>query len=199
MSFVRLFVLVALVIVVVASAVLQLAAPATAAPVFPSGSYFLTATPRVTPTRTATRRPTRTPARTPVRTPAVTATATPTPTPRPPVTPPAEGTVDNTLAEAGKAIYLKQYCGVCHTLAAAGTKGAFGPSHEQIGTNAAARIQADTYSGQATDTAGYLRESIVEPRAFLAPGSSPNHPMPPYTNLTAEEVDALVYFLLQQK
>lgn len=197
MSFVRLFVLVALVIVVVASAAFLLAAPATAAPALPSGSYFLTATPRVTPTRTATRKPTRTPARTPVRTPTVTAAATPTP--RPPVTPPAEGTVDIVLVEAGKAVYLKQYCGVCHTLAAAGTKGAFGPSHEQIGTNAAARIQMATYNGQATDAAEYLRESIVEPRAFLAPGSSPNHPMPPYTNLTTEEVDALVYFLLQQK
>jgi mono/diheme cytochrome c family protein len=195
MSFVRLFVLVALVIVGVASAALLLAAPATAAPARPSGSYFLTATPRATPTRAATRKPTRTPTRTPVRAP----TATITPTPLPPVTPLAEGTGDQALLEAGRAVYLKQYCGVCHTLAAAGTKGAFGPSHEQIGTNAAARIQMATYNGQATDAAGYLRESIVEPRAFLAPGSSPNHPMPAYTNLTAEEVDALVYFLLQQK
>ncbi|HHY56668.1 MAG TPA: cytochrome c [Chloroflexi bacterium] len=122
-------------------------------------------------------------------------TSTPARPPRPAPTP----TVDAARLAAGKAIYLANYCGICHTLAAAGTTGAFGPSHEHIGSIAAQRIASTAYTGAAKTAADYIRESIVAPAAYFAPGANPRHPMPPYAHLAREDVDALVYFLLQQQ
>lgn len=101
---------------------------------------------------------------------------------------------------AGKQVYLDRYCGSCHRLAAAGTTGIFGPAHDHIGTVAAQRIANPRYRGTAKTAAEYIRESIVTPAAFLAPTAGFAHQqMPPFTDLAPEELDALVYFLLQQK
>lgn len=129
------------------------------------------------------------------------ASAAPTATPRSSVTPtPPASAVDITLLAAGRAAYRTNYCGVCHTLAAAGATGIFGPSHEHIARTAAQRIAGPTYRGSATTAAGYLRESIVTPAAYFAPGTANGrHPMPPYVHLPQTQVDALVYFLLQQQ
>ncbi len=128
---------------------------------------------------------TRIPATTPVR------RLSPTPQPTP--------TVDAARLAAGKAVYLANYCGVCHTLAAAGTAGIFGPSHERMGRTAVQRIAAPSYTGAAATAADYIRESIVAPAAYFAPGANARHPMPPYAHLPRADVDALVYFLLQQQ
>jgi mono/diheme cytochrome c family protein len=128
--------------------------------------------------------------------------AAPTATARPPlITPtPAAPIVNSALLAAGRTAYLTNYCGVCHTLAAAGARGVFGPSHEHIGRTAAQRSADPAYRGGATTAAGYLRESIVTPAAYFAPGTANGrHPMPPYAHLPRAEVDALVYFLLQQQ
>jgi mono/diheme cytochrome c family protein len=101
---------------------------------------------------------------------------------------------------AGKQIYLEHYCGSCHRLAAAATTGIFGPAHDHIGTVAAQRIANPRYRGTAKTAAEYIRESIVAPAAFLAPTAGFAHQqMPPFPDLAPEELDALVYFLLQQK
>lgn len=129
---------------------------------------------------------TRTPAATPIRSPSPTAQPTPT--------------VDAARLAAGRTIYLANYCGICHTLAAAGTAGIFGPSHERMGRTAAQRIAAPSYTGAATTAAEFIRESIVAPSAYFAPGTANGrHPMPPYAHLPQADVDALVYFLLQQR
>lgn len=99
----------------------------------------------------------------------------------------------------GIEVYRSQYCGMCHTLTVANTGGTFGPSHDGMGSIVVERLQEDTYSGDATTAEAYLRESIVDPAIFKVPEFSlSNHQMPPYSHLPAEDIDAMVYLLLNQ-
>lgn len=146
------------------------------AAIYDAGSELSSTTPQAT----------RTPAATPTRLPSPTAQPTPT--------------VDATRLATGKAVYLANYCGVCHTLQAAGTAGVFGPSHEHMGSTAAQRIADPSYKGAARTAAEFIRESIVTPSAYFAPGVvNGRHPMPSYAHLSQADLDALVYFLLQQR
>ena len=116
--------------------------------------------------------------------------------------PPAtvDAAMDTAVYEQGKQVYLSQYCGVCHTLAAAGTGGVFGPAHDGIGRQANERIGDPRYKGSATTAEDYIRESIVAPNIFVAAGAGPGHQaMPPFAHLPAADIDALVYFLSQQR
>src|SRR5215218_10698117 len=72
------------------------------------------------------------------------------------------GSVEGTLPKAeagnpaqGKALFVSQGCGGCHTFKAAGTSGQTGPNLDQ------------TLKGK--DEA-YIRESIVDPNATIASG-----------------------------
>jgi mono/diheme cytochrome c family protein len=100
----------------------------------------------------------------------------------------------------GLAIYRQQYCGVCHELAAAESKGVFGPPHDHLAATAAQRIIDPHYQGAAASVEAYLRECLLEPQRYVVPGyeMSP-HRMPSYGHLSAAEIDALVTFLLQQQ
>ena len=103
-------------------------------------------------------------------------------------------------AAAGREVYWHNYCGICHTLAAAGTNGTFGPPHNGIAATAKQRIADPSYTGKAVTVVQYLRESIVEPSVYAAPGFAyTSHPMPSYAHLPKQDLDALIYFLLQQK
>ncbi len=128
-------------------------------------------------------------------------TAAATPTPAAPPTPAAgAASAQEQRAAAGRQVYLQNYCGICHALAAAGTNGSFGPSHNGIATTARQRIADPAYRGNAATVVQYLRESIVEPAAYAAPGyAHTSHPMPSYAHLSKRDLDALIYFLLQQK
>lgn len=113
---------------------------------------------------------------------------------------PVDEAFDIALAEQGAAVYRAQYCGICHALSVAGTRGAFGPPHDGIGATAAQRVAEPSYSGAATTAAGYLYESLVKPDAYFVEGYiSSSHRMPPYTHLSEEELQALVAFLLAQQ
>ena len=114
--------------------------------------------------------------------------------------PSAPAAVDAALYEQGKQVYLSQYCGVCHTLAAAGTTGVFAPAHDGIGRSASDQIASSRYKGAATTAEEYIRESIVEPGVFIAAGGGyGSQPMPAFAHLPAADIDALVYFLAQQR
>lgn len=133
----------------------------------------------------------------PVATPRPVSTPRPAATPRPTPTPVA---VDAEHMAAGKAIYLANYCGICHTLPDAETRGIFGPTHDHIGTVAQQRVADPSYKGKAKNAAEYIHESIVAPAAYFAPGAANGrHPMPPYAHLPADDLDALVYYLVHQK
>lgn len=106
---------------------------------------------------------------------------------------------DAALLEAGLAAYRAQYCGVCHLLDAAETRGTFGPTHNDLRATVEAYFADGIYSGNAANPAEYVRESIVDPQAFIVPGfATTSHRMPTYAHLDGATVDALVAFLLAQ-
>lgn len=125
-------------------------------------------------------------------------TAQPTPEAAPAVeeTPLPEAE-DAALLALGADLYRRQACGVCHKLSAIGSEGTFGPPHDNLAAIAAQRLQEERYHGAATTAEEYIRESIVDPLAFLVEGYQiTRFPMPIFTNLSPQEVDALVYLLL---
>ena len=113
---------------------------------------------------------------------------------------PPPAAFDAALYDRGVEVYLAAYCGSCHALEAAGSWGAFGPTHDGMGLTAAERLADPNYSGHATTPEEYLRESILEPQLYYVPTyvTSP-HRMPAYTHLPAEDIDAMVYMLLMQQ
>lgn len=141
---------------------------------------------------------------------------TPASTPTPTTTPtPAHGE----LVQAGKRVFIKTLCTGCHSVpgilqdeallesirqASSGcevchsilgipeTFGPGGPDLSRIGTIAAFRKP-----GMSAEE--YIRESIRYPRAFTAPGFVPDMPENIATDLSEEEFNALVAFLLSLK
>ena len=129
---------------------------------------------------------------------AVTATQTATPV-VPEITGPEDAGDQEAVAD-GLLVYKDQYCGVCHQFGAAGTGGLFGPTHDGMGVTAAERIQDPGYAGAATTSAEYLRESIVDPQAYVVPGyEATSHSMPAYGYLSEQEIMALVQLLAGQE
>ena len=90
-------------------------------------------------------------------------------------------------------------CNACHSIAP-GTDMA-GPSLAGVAARAAETIASPDYKGQATDVAGYIRESIVEPSAHVIPGamySAAGVSFMPNTygkDLAPEQIDQLVAYL----
>lgn len=112
--------------------------------------------------------------------------AAPTPTVIPP---------DADLVAVGLQIYQEQGCTACHQLDAANAAGETGPTHNGMGAIAAERISDGTYTGEATTAEEYIRESIVNPGAYLVEGYQ--NVMPAYA-LADDQLNALVQMLLQQ-
>jgi mono/diheme cytochrome c family protein len=93
---------------------------------------------------------------------------------------------------AGSAIFTgKGGCVGCHNAGFGG--GATGPNLSHIGTEGATMKPG-------MDAAAYIKESILQPNAFIVPGY-PSGLMPTTfgTTLTPQEVDSLVAFLLARK
>lgn len=107
---------------------------------------------------------------------------------------------DPEVIARGVEVYRSSYCGICHTLTAANTRGTFGPPHDNAGVDAARHLADPRYRGAATTPQAYLRESLLEPGAFYTPGyESTNHHMPAFIHLPEEDIDALVALLLSQR
>lgn len=103
------------------------------------------------------------------------------------------------LTERGMAVYKEQYCGICHQLDSAGTRGQFGPSHNGMGALAAARLNDPKYRGTATDIYAYLYESIIKPEAYYVENfAMSTHPMPSYQHIPRDDLEALIVFLADQ-
>lgn len=105
--------------------------------------------------------------------------------------------------DRGRALYLKQSlgesaapgCTSCHSLEP--DQVIVGPSHAHVASRAEAVVQSDRYEGEATSAAGYLRESIIDPDAYVVPGFDPNLMYEQYSEvLTEEQISDLVAFLL---
>ena len=91
----------------------------------------------------------------------------------------------------GKQIYDKLGCNACHAIGGQG--GTTGPDQTTLATTAVQRIKDPGYKGNARDAAGYIRESIIQPGAYVVPGF-PDNLMPTTfgQQLSAQDLDDLV-------
>ncbi len=95
-------------------------------------------------------------------------------------------------AQAARLLFEHYGCYGCHTLADAQASGTVGPDLDGIGARAASRVAG-------LDAAAYLRQSILEPSAFVVPGYADGL-MPPNfgERMAPGEMDTLVNYLLSQ-
>jgi len=108
-------------------------------------------------------------------------------------------TVDEGLIKKGIALYQENYCGLCHTLTIANTRGTFGPSHNDAVESATRILKSDRYLGEATSPSEYIKESILYPDLFYTPGfEATHHHMPSFAHLPKADVEAIVYMLVYQ-
>ncbi len=120
--------------------------------------------------------------------------------PAPAAAEPAAGGETATALEGaaadGQALFVgKGGCAACHTIEGVpGAVGLVGPNQSTVGAEAGARIPG--YSAEE-----YLRESILDPDAYVVEGYAPGlmAPLVNAANLTDDEIDALVEFLLAQQ
>ena len=117
-----------------------------------------------------------------------------------PQTPAPVPTADMQVIAQGKQLYQSLACNSCHGLEAVGSVRTYAPSHNHMAVMAEQRIHTTGYTGKATTAADYIRESIVDPKAYIVPGYEHiRFSMPSFAHLSERDVDALVQFLLQQQ
>lgn len=89
---------------------------------------------------------------------------------------------------AGKAVFVANGCGSCHTFKPAGSTGTIGPD---LGT----KPEADAPKAH-MPLAAFVLESIVKPNAYISPGYRKGlMPTTFGTSLTKAQLDALVAFI----
>ena len=85
-----------------------------------------------------------------------------------------------------KTVFVTNGCGGCHTLKAAGATGKVGPDLDKLASYA-------QQAGKPLEQ--FIRESIVNPEAYIQPGY-PAHVMPgTFGSLPKTQLDALVKFI----
>ncbi len=95
-------------------------------------------------------------------------------------------------ANAGKTFFASSVCPSCHALTGVPSAvGQIGSKLDGIGTAAATRKP-----GMSAEA--YIKESIDNPQAFIAPGYSAPSPMPA-NQATGKDLDNLIAYLLTQK
>jgi cytochrome c oxidase subunit 2 len=91
-------------------------------------------------------------------------------------------------AASGQTVFASQGCSSCHTLTAAGARGTVGPDLDKLSQEA-------QKAGKPLDQ--FVRESIVDPNAYIEPGF-PKGVMPPnFASLPKAQLDALVAYLVK--
>jgi len=103
------------------------------------------------------------------------------------------------VADNGQKIFAAQGCAACHSLKP--DEKLVGPSLAGVATRASDRIKAADYKAKATTGELYIRESIVQPSAYVMPGF-PDGVMPQdfgKVKLSAQDLADLIAFLLTQK
>jgi len=89
---------------------------------------------------------------------------------------------------AGKAVFVAQGCGACHTFKAAGATGKVGPD-------------LDTSIYKDAQLAGlsvpdFIRQSITDPNAYISPGYPKNVMPATFGSLPKSQLDALINYLV---
>ena len=93
-------------------------------------------------------------------------------------------------ANAGKAVFTSNGCASCHTFAPAGATGKTGPDLDKLPAEA---------KGAGKPLPDFIRKSIVDPNAYVAPGYPKNIMPSTFAQLPKSQLDALVQYLLQSK
>lgn len=97
-----------------------------------------------------------------------------------------------TTGQVGERIFIESGCGNCHALADAGSIGNAGPALNTLGP--AARTFRPGHPPEE-----YIRESIVDPNAYVVKGFRPAIMPQDYAKrLSRPELDALVAYLKAQ-
>ena len=150
---------------------------------------------------------------TPTPTPQPTQAVQATPTPLPKATPteakeaPAKATEetmsDEEVNQVALAAFKKGGCGACHVIPGVpNAQGTIGPDLSDIGELAAQIIKDPNYTGKAKTPEEYIRESITDPNAFVAPecpGGPCQKGLMPVVPLSDKELDAVVTYLSRLK
>ncbi len=106
----------------------------------------------------------------------------------------------------GKALFAAQPCNSCHDISHPFPGGEVCPNLGNIATEADRIVRSPDYHGQAKDAAGYIRESIVNPDAYIVPGDlyhtddGHSRMLKNFAQiLKPSEIDDLVAFLMQHQ
>lgn len=109
-------------------------------------------------------------------------------------------------AARGAKLYETLPCLSCHDVSRPWPGGDICPNLGNIATEAARIVRSADYHGHAKDAAGYIRESILEPNAYIVPGPSyrqaDGQSVMPKTfgeTLSPSDLDDLVAFLLTKR
>jgi cytochrome c oxidase subunit II len=89
--------------------------------------------------------------------------------------------------QAGEAVFADNGCGSCHTLKAAGATAKIGPDLDKLPAEA---------TGAGKPLEAFVRESIVDPNAYVAPGYPKNVMPSTFSQLPKKQLDALVQYLV---
>jgi cytochrome c oxidase subunit 2 len=89
--------------------------------------------------------------------------------------------------QAGKTVFVNNGCGSCHTLKAAGASAKIGPDLDKL---------PDAAKGAGKPLEAFVRESIVDPNAYVAPGFPKNVMPSTFSQLPKSQLDALVQYLV---
>jgi cytochrome c oxidase subunit 2 len=96
----------------------------------------------------------------------------------------------STTSVSGLSVFTTNGCASCHTLKAAGATGKVGPDLDNL--------PAYAKQAHAASLAAFVRQSIVDPNAYVQPGYAKNiMPGTFGTTLSASQLNALVQYLVQ--
>ncbi len=73
-------------------------------------------------------------------------------------------------AKRGEQLFGRSVCVSCHDITKPWPGGDVCPNLGNIATEAARIVKSREYKGKARDAAGYIRESIANPNAYIVPG-----------------------------
>jgi cytochrome c2 len=101
------------------------------------------------------------------------------------------GTTGGGAGPSGASLFASQGCGSCHMFKAAGATGTVGPDLDKVAADA---------QKAGTPLAAYVKQSIVDPSAYVVPGYSDGIMPKTFGNtLSSQQVAALVQFLSSGK